>query len=203
MTVPRGTSSVYTYYNKVVYNYTKNTMKIILNKLKVSFRNFLNAFNLKRKFEAYIARVASAMELDELKMEEIAHDAVNCRLSDCEYEIEDIRSDVDTIKSDLKDDIMSDIDDKFDDIAENNSDEVRAWAREEAEEYFDNEISYHVNDLEDAIRDVSRDLDIEARDLRNEMKDVEASIDSLDLENTIKDMVSKQYVVQVTLKPKE
>jgi len=178
-------------------------MKIILNKLKVSFRNFLNAFNLKRKFEDYIARVASAMELDELKMEEIANDAVNCRLSDCEYEIEDIRSDVDTINSDLKDDIMSDIDDKFEDIAENNSDEVRAWAREEAEEYFDNEISYHTNELEESIRDLSQSLDIEAKDLRNEMKDVEAKIDSLYLEEHIKEIISKQYVVQLTLKPKE
>ena len=203
MTVPCGTFRVLTYYNKVVYNYTKNTMKIILKKLKVSFRNFLQAFNLKRKFEAYIARVASAMELDELRMEEIAHDTVNCRLSDCEYEIEDIRSDVDTIKSDLKDDIMSDIDDKFEDIAENNSDEVRAWAKEEVESYLDEELPWRINELEDMVRDVSRDLDISVRDLEMKIKDVEASVDSLDLEGNIKDMISKQYVVQVTLKPKE
>ena len=178
-------------------------MKIILKKLKVSFRNFLNAFNLKRKFEAYIARVASAMELDELRMEEIAHDTVNCRLSDCEYEIEDIRSDVDTIKSDLKDDIMSDIDDKFEDIAENNSDEVRSWAKEEVESYLDEELPWRINELEDMIRDVSNDLDCSVRDLEMKIKDVEASVDSLDLEGNIKDMISKQYVVQVTLKPKE
>lgn len=183
-------------------------MKNILKTLKVSYKRLLWFFNIKGRLANFIEDVVCKLESNSGEMEETARWVFNDEISDTTYELEELTEKVRYMKDDIKEDLLSDFDDKFDTIKDDNimhaiENDVKYIAQCEAEAYFDNEIHHHTNELEDSIRDVARDLEIEAKDLRLEMKDVEAQIDSLNLEERIKEIISKQYTVELTLKPKE